>query len=53
MQFYVSDSTEGFAELETLFLGRYGGGPVEQIAIEQYGWPPVAAATDRQGNTNG
>lgn len=51
VQFYVSDSTDGFAELETLFLGRYGGGPVEQIAIEQYGWPP--AGQNRQGNANG
>ena len=28
------------AEAEALFLGKYGGGPVTQIAIEQYAWPP-------------
>ena len=44
VRFYVSDSTEGFAEAETLFLGKYGGGPVTQIAIEQYNWPPAGSA---------
>lgn len=39
-EFYVSDTTESFAEAEALFLGKYGGGPVTQIAIEQYAWPP-------------
>lgn len=39
-EFYVSDTTESFAEAEALFLGKYGGGPVTQIAIEQYTWPP-------------
>lgn len=39
-KFYVSDTTESFAEAEALFLGKYGGGPVTQIAIEQYAWPP-------------
>lgn len=39
-EFYVSDTTETFAEAEALFLGKYGGGPVTQIAIEQYAWPP-------------
>lgn len=34
--YYVSDTPETFAELETLFLGEYAGGPVEQIAIENY-----------------
>ena len=54
VRFYVSDSTEGFAEQEALFLGKYGGGPVEQIAIEQYAWPPAAASqANRQGKTNG
>ena len=35
-RFYVSDTPDTFAELETLFLGEYAGGPVEQIAIENY-----------------
>lgn len=39
-EFYVSDTTESFAEAEAMFLGKYGGGPVTQIAIEQYAWPP-------------
>ena len=53
VQFYVSDSTEGFAEQEALFLGKYGGGPVEQISIEQYNWPPVDGGPNKQGKTNG
>ena len=35
-RYFVSDTPETFAELETLFLGEYAGGPVEQIAIENY-----------------
>ena len=35
-RYFVSDTPETFAELETLFLGEYAGGPVEQIAIETY-----------------
>jgi len=35
-RFYVSDTPESFAELETLFLGEYAGGPVERIAIDEY-----------------
>lgn len=34
VRYYVSDTPDTFAELETLFLGQYAGGPVEQIAIE-------------------
>lgn len=34
--FYVSDTPDSFAALETMFLGAYAGGPVEQIAIEKY-----------------
>lgn len=36
VQYFVSDSAEGFAEQETLFLGDYAGGTVEQIAIENF-----------------
>ena len=36
VRYYVSDTPEAFQELETLFLGEYAGGPVEQIAIETY-----------------
>lgn len=35
-RYFVSDSPDGFAELETLFLGEYAGGPVQQIAIDQF-----------------
>lgn len=35
-RYFVSDTPEQFAELETLFLGEYAGGPVERIAIEEY-----------------
>lgn len=35
-RYYVSDSTEGFAQAAGLFLGRYAGGAVEQIPIETY-----------------
>ncbi len=34
VHYYVSDTPDTFAELETLFLGQYAGGPVQQIAIE-------------------
>ncbi len=34
--YYVSDTPEDFAALETMFLGEYAGGPVERIAIETY-----------------
>ena len=36
VRYYVSDTPEAFTELETLFLGEYAGGAVEQIAIETY-----------------
>jgi glutamate racemase len=35
-RFFVSDSTEGFAASEALFLGQYGEGQVEQISIEAF-----------------
>ena len=35
-RFYVSDTPDEFRRLETLFLGRYAGGSVEQIRIEAY-----------------
>lgn len=34
--YYVSDTPDDFAALETMFLGEYAGGPVERIAIEDY-----------------
>ena len=34
--YYVSDTPDDFAALETMFLGEYAGGPVERIAIEEY-----------------
>ena len=35
-RYFVSDTPDDFAEQEMLFLGEYGGGPVERIAIESY-----------------
>ncbi|MEE0800665.1 MAG: glutamate racemase [Gemmiger sp.] len=35
-KFYVSDTPDGFREQEQLFMGDCAGGPVEQIAIENY-----------------
>lgn len=35
-RFYVSDTPDTFREMETLFLGPYAGGSVEQIRIETY-----------------
>ncbi len=34
--YFVSDDPEGFTAVADVFLGEYGGGPVERIAIEQY-----------------
>lgn len=34
--FFVSDTPDGFAEQERLFMGSAAGGSVEQIAIEEY-----------------
>ena len=36
-KYYVSDSTEGFSEMASLFLQRPVGRSVEQIDIERYG----------------
>ena len=33
---FVSDTPDGFAKQERLFMGSEAGGPVEQIAIETY-----------------
>ena len=35
-RFFVSDTPDGFAKQERLFMGSEAGGPVEQIAIETY-----------------
>ena len=35
-RFFVSDTPDGFATQERLFMGSEAGGPVEQIAIETY-----------------
>lgn len=35
-EYFVSDSAEGFDEMEHLFLGEYAGGNVTRIAIENY-----------------
>ena len=35
-RFFVSDTPDGFAKPERLFMGSEAGGPVEQIAIETY-----------------
>jgi hypothetical protein len=33
-RYYVTDSTEGFSELASLFLGRRVSGSVEQVSVE-------------------
>ena len=35
-RYYVSDSTESFAQLAGWFLGEYAGGPVTQISVDGY-----------------
>ena len=35
-RYFVSDTPENFAELSSIFLGEFAGGPVERIAIETY-----------------
>ena len=35
-RYFVSDTPENFAELGSIFLGEFAGGPVERIAIETY-----------------
>lgn len=34
--FFVSDVPDAFVQTANLFLGEYSGGPVDQIAIDQY-----------------
>lgn len=36
VHYYVSDAPDSFIETANLFLGAYKGGPVEQIAIDEY-----------------
>ena len=36
VRYFVSDTPDTFAAQERLFLGEYAGGPVEQVAIENY-----------------
>lgn len=39
-RYYVSDSIEGFTSTANAFLGRYAGGSVAQIAIDDYELEP-------------
>ena len=35
-RYYVSDTTESFAQLSDWFLGEYAGGPVTRISVDGY-----------------
>lgn len=35
-RYYVSDTTESFAQLSNWFLGEYAGGPVTRISVDGY-----------------